>query len=395
MRCLRAAACLVAGWGLTCAAAGAPAVDDDPLRIEVRGTLVLPDEAPDADGKPVRITGLSGIAWLGDQRYVAILDNSDVLVFFALDLSPDGKPVAVRELRAVRLAAVHDFEDVAVCPEPLRARIAERLGRRQGRDPGACLLLAEEDTPAIRAVSQEGGDLLGVVPLPEVMKQRRPNRGIESLAVDPDDGSIWTANEEALSGDGPAARIGGGTVVRIVRIPLPADPPQPTRQYAYAVEPPHAFVRVFAGEPLAGVCALVAIGAGRLLVLERAAGPGVPPFKSRIYLVDTTGAADVAAVERDLVERGELLLDKRLVWEDSLGCNLEGLCLGPPLRAGRRSLVGVADNGGMGTPNQLVGLALLLPPRRPHALVIGVGAGVVAVAVAWAARRLSGRVTSP
>jgi hypothetical protein len=121
----------------------------------------------------------------------------------------------------------------------------------------------------------------------------------------------------------------------------------------------------------------------------------VPPFKSRIYLVDTTGAADVAAVERDLVERGELLLDKRLVWEDSLGCNLEGLCLGPPLRAGRRSLVGVADNGGMGTPNQLVGLALLLPPRRPHALVIGVGAGVVAVAVAWAARRLSGRVTSP
>jgi hypothetical protein len=385
---------LVAGWGLTCAA-GAPAVRDDLLRIEVRGTLVLPDEAPDADGKPVRITGLSGIAWLGDDRYVAVLDNSDLLLFFTLDLSPDGKPLAVRKLRAVRLAAAHDFEDVAVCPEPLRARIAERLARRQGRDPGACLLLAEEDTPAIRAVPQGGGDLLGVLPLPEVMTQRRPNRGIESLAVDPDDGSVWTANEEALSGDGPAARIGGGTVVRIVRIPLPADPPRPSRQHAYAVEPPHAFVRVFAGEPLSGVCALVALGAGRLLVLERAAGPGVPPFKSRIYLVDTTGAADVAAVERDLGEREAIRLEKVLLWEDSLGCNLEGLCQGPPLHDGSRALVGVADNGGMGTPNQLVSMALLLPPRRPHPLVIGVGAGVVAVAVAWAARRLAGRATSP
>jgi hypothetical protein len=367
MRCLQAAACLVVGWGLTCAAAAAPAVDEVPLRIEVRGTLVLPDDAPDAAGMPVRITGLSGIAWLGDDRYVAVLDNSDLLIFFALDLAPDGKPLAVRELLAVRLAAAHDFEDVAVCPEPLRARIGGRQARRQGRDPGACLLLAEEDTPAIRAVSQEGGELLGVVPLPEVMKRRRPNRGPESLAVDPDDGSIWTANEEALSGDGPAARIGGGTVVRIVQIPLPADPPRPTRQYAYAVEPPHAFVRVFAGEPLAGVCAIVALGSGRLLVLERSAGPGVPPFKSRIFLVDTTGAADIAAVERGLAERGELRLGKRLAWEDALGCNLEGLCLGPPLGDGRRAVVGVADNGGLGTPNQIVGLAL--PARRRSATV--------------------------
>ena len=364
MLCQRAAAFLVVGWGLTSASAAPPAVDGNPLRIEVRGTLVLPDEARDAAGMPVRITGLSGIAWLGDDRYVAVLDNSDVLLFFALDLSPDGKPLAVRELRAVRLAAAHDFEDVALCPEPLRARIAGRQARRQRRDPGACLLLAEEDTPAIRAVSQEGGELLGVVPLPEVMKQRRPNRGPESLAVDPDDGSIWTANEEALAGDGPAARIGGGTVVRIVQIPLPADPPRPTRQYAYAVEPPHAFVPVFAGEPLAGVCAVVALGRGRLLVLERSAGPGLPPFKSRIFLVDTTGAAEVSAVERDLAERGELRLGKRLLWEETLGCNLEGMCLGPPLRDGHRSLVGVADNGGLGTPNQLVGLALLTG-RRP------------------------------
>lgn len=364
MRYVQAVAWLLAGWGMTCQAAGGSSGDDDGLRVELRGTLALPDEASDADGKPVRITGLSGVTCLGDDRYVAVLDNSDLLLFFALDLSPAGQPRAVHGLRAVRLAAGHDFEDVAVCPEPLRARIAARQARQQARDPGACLLLAEEDTPAIRAVSQQGGDLLGIVPLPENMGRRRPNRGPESLAVDPDDGSIWTANEEALAGDGPAARVGGGTVVRVVKIPLPADPPRPTRQFAYPVEPPHAFVRMFAGEPLSGVSAIVALGAGRLLALERAAGPGLPPFKSRIFLVDTTHAADVAAVDRDLADRADDFLGKRLLWEDSLGCNLEGLCLGPPLRDGSQSLVAVADNGGLGTPNKLVGLTLRLPPRR-------------------------------
>lgn len=395
MRYVQAVAWLLAGWGMTCAAAAVPDGEDDRLRVEVRGTLALPDEAPDADGNPVRITGISGVAWLGGDRYVAVLDNSDLLLCFALDLSPAGQPLAVRGLRAVRLAAVHDFEDVAVCPEPLRTRIATRQARLQARAPGDCLLIAEEDTPAIRAVSQQGGDLLGIVPLPENMMRRRPNRGPESLAVDPDDGSIWTANEEALAGDGPAARVGGGTVVRVVKIPLPADPPRPTRQFAYPVEPPHAFVRMFAGEPLSGVSAIVALGAGRLLVLERAAGPGVPPFKSRIFLVDTTDAADVTAVDRDLADRGDDFLGKTLLWEDSLGCNLEGLCLGPPLRNGNRALVAVADNGGLGTPNQLVGLTLRLPPRRRQAWLLGLGAGVAVVAVALVARRLSGRITSP
>jgi hypothetical protein len=318
----------------------------------------LPHEAADEDGRPVRLTGISGVAWIAADRFVAVLDNSDVLLFFTLELGRDGKPLAVRAPLAVRVGSVHDFEDVAVCPEPLRARIAARQARRRAADPGACLLLAEEDTPAVRAVSQREGGLLGVVPLPAVLGQRRANRGLESVSVDPDDGSIWTANEEALVPDGPAAANGVGTTVRIVCVPLPADPPRPSRQYAYAVDPPHEFVPVLAGGPFSGVTALVALGAGRLLVLERSAGPGLPPFRSRIYLVDTTAATDVSGVDRDLAGRADCRLEKRLLWEDTLGCNVEGLCLGPALADGSRGLVAVADNGGTGLPNQLFGLAL-------------------------------------
>lgn len=355
MRIVRGNACLVASCfaALAAAADGGRHADVAGLRVELRGTLVLPDEAADADGRTANISGLSGVAWLGADRYVAVLDNSDRLVGFALELARDGKPLAVRELTAVRVGAVHDFEDVVVCPAPFRRAV---------NAVGPCLLLAEEDTPAIRAVAQGGGDLLGSVPLPELLARRRPNRGLEALAVDPDDGGIWTANEEALAGDGPGPREGGGTTVRLVRVPPPAEPRRPTRQYAYDVEPPHAFARVFPGDPLAGVCAIAALGGGRLLVLERSAGPGLPPFLSRLYLVDTARADDVSAVARDLAAHAARRPTKRLLWEEPLGCNVEGLCLGPPLAAGGQAVVAVADNGGLGTPNQLVVLALLPGP---------------------------------
>ena len=80
--------------------------------------------------------------------------------------------------------------------------------------------------------------------------------------------------------------------------------------FAYQVDPPHRFVRVFTGEPLSGVSALVALYRGRLLVLERAAGPGLPPFMSAIYLVQTHVAADVTDVPDRLATRGELHIQK-------------------------------------------------------------------------------------
>ena len=100
--------------------------------------------------------------------------------------------------------------------------------------------------------------------------------------------------------------------------------------------------------------ALVALGNGRLLVLERSAARGLPPLENRIYYVDTAGAPDATGVERDLAARPELFVKKRLLWKDALGCNLEGLALGPALPGGARSLVAIADNGGIGTPTQLV-----------------------------------------
>jgi hypothetical protein len=368
------------GATISCAAVSAVASDPPAFRIVQRGGSTLPQSVTDRDAIEAPITGLSGITWLGDDRYAAIMDNNDKLLLFRLPIAPDGTLGDPDDLRLITLAERHDYEDIAVCPEPLRQRIAARRLNQGFPDPGPVLLLCEEDTPAIRAVSLADGSLLGVIPIPALFSTRRTNRGLEALDIDFDGSHLWTANEESLPADGPAATADCGTTVRLARIAIP-EPGQQRRdepmQLAYAVDSPHNFVRVFTGDPLSGVAALTVLGDGRLLVLERSGCPGLPPFENRIYLVDTRSAPDVSAIDRELAQQPDEHVAKALLWRDQLGCNLEGLCLGPKLRGTSRSVVGIADNNGIGTPNQLIGFVL-------EEAAGGIPVSVVAVAVAVA-----------
>ena len=374
------------------AADSAAAPPKPPYRIVQRGSVMLPQSAADQAGNDVPITGLSGIAWLGDEQYAAIMDNSDNVVLFTLALARDGTPREPRDVRVLTLSEKHDYEDIAPCPEPLQQRIAARRVRQGFPDPGRCLLVAEEDTPAIRAISLADGSLLGVIPTPKAFATRRPNRGFESLDIEPDGRHIWTANEEALPADGPAATAAAGTVVRLARIAIPEPgqtSPESPAQLAYAVDPPHHFARVFFGDPLSGVTAVAGLGKGRLMVLERSGCPGLPPFENRMYLVNTKDAADITSRDRDLAGRPEDHTEKTLLWKDQLGCNLEGLCLGPSLGGRRRSLLAIADNNGIGTPNLVVGFTLEdTRTDIPLPMILG-GAAAVAVALGLVIYRLA------
>jgi hypothetical protein len=59
------------------------------------------------------------------------------------------------------------------------------------------------------------------------------------------------------------------------------------------------------------------------------------------------------------------------------------------LADGNRGLVAVADTGGIGTPNQLVGLALVTPAPALKPAVLGAVAALLAIAL------IVGRLTSP
>jgi hypothetical protein len=364
--------------GLTGAGRQAPSAAEVaglPAVVQV-GAIPFPAEAADAEGTAVRVGGISGIAWLGDDGWIAVMDNSDRLLSFGLDLAVDGMPLAVRDLRALRLSARHDYEDVAVCPPAVAERIARRW-RTDGRaDPRPFVFVCEEDTPAIRGVSLADGSLLGRVPLPPILGSMRPNRGLESLATDLQRRLLWTANEEALPEDGPPSTVGAGTVVRLVAIPLPADdgaaaeadtadPPGTGSgvQLAYAVDPPHGFVQVMDRGTWSGVVALVVLPgpAGGLLVLERSGAAGLPPFENRLYFVDPAAGVDVAGTTAGLAARVDRHVAKRLLWRAALGCNLEGLALGPELASGGRALVAVADDGGLDATGRIVVLRITSP----------------------------------
>src|SRR5690606_38995059 len=102
-------------------------------------------------------------------------------------------------------------------------------------------------------------------------------------------GTVWTANEEALSVDGPLSTPSAGTVVRLLRY----DNAGPAAQHAYVTAPIHGLV--ISGSR-SGVSDLVALPDGRLLALERSFALASPLFLTRLYEVDTSGATDVSGL---------------------------------------------------------------------------------------------------
>ena len=320
------------------------------ISVEPAGLVNAPGVVVDADGIRRPVAELSGITWLGGESYAAVMDGSDRLLF--LTVTPDGRAAAptVTFERSIALDRLRDWEDLAVFTGPDRRRR---------------WFVVEEDTPAVREFSEQAaGDQpagesprslreAGMVSLAGPFQTARANRGPEGLAVEPDGAWLWTANEEPLERDGPAVAEGIAGRVRLVGLPIdPAaaigarsDPIQQRRELVYEVDPPHDRLAIPGGPLYSGVVALVALGPGRLLVLERSAAAGVPPLENRIYLVDTTTAAGAGDSEGNLAADGVTPVAKTLLWKGALGVNLEGLCAGPRLPDGRIVLVAVADNG--------------------------------------------------
>jgi hypothetical protein len=192
----------------------------------------------------------------------------------------------------------------------------------------------------------------------------RPNLGFLAIARS-DDGSYWTANEDALLVDGTAASDSLGATVRLLH--LDADL-HPLAQFLYPVDPWSRKIRnpsIVSGKEISGLSELVALPGGRLLALERAFGGdigGYASLRSRLYLVDLGGATDVSAPAfRDgLAGKRYHAARKTLLWEEGWGLtnsNFEGMALGPELADGSRLLLLIADNNG-GSAQALFSLRL-------------------------------------
>lgn len=307
-----------------------------PPVITYRNTVNLPATTTDQNGAPFTITGLSGISWRGGDEFVAVMDNSNKLVRLSVQFSANAAVSQASVVGGISLAESHDMEGVAVSSAANAAYIAE------------------EDSPAVRVFSLIDGLAGAPLSTPAVFLNRRSNLGFESLVRSADGSTIWTANEAALTVDGPTATSGAGTTVRLLRFDQAGGAYQPSAQFAYNAEPLHG--AAISGS-VSGVSDLVILPDGRLIVLERSLAFSINGiFLTRIYLVDSAGANDVSALP-GLIGQSFTPVAKTLLYSGS-HTNLEGLCLGPQLATGSYALLGIVDDGDPVSVNALVALEI-------------------------------------
>lgn len=328
-----------------------------PLRVVPVGRFDF--ESPDAGADPTLAPEeLSGITWMEGDRYLAIGDAHAVVhpLTIALDhrtgavqSATFGTPIPLRDASGSRIsepAMAEDREGIALLPERREIRIAnEQTG-------------LDKRWPSLERYGMDDGRSRGVLrvdadPALAPFRECRPNKSFEALAC-AQDGSCWTANEDAATVDGPAAGESSGAVVRLLHL----DPDlRPLEQIAYPLDPYGATIRnpsIVAGRELSGVADLAILPGGRLLVLERSFGGdigGNASLRTRLYLVDRAGATDVSQPEFRAGLQGKRYtpVRKTLLWEESWGLtnsNFEGIALGPELSDGSRAVILVADNNG-------------------------------------------------
>ncbi len=179
------------------------------------------------------------------------------------------------------------------------------------------------------------GRFRGALPVPSAFRVTadqssgvRPNLGFESAGVF--DRYVYTASENALYQDGPAATIANGSPARILRYKHG----RLERQWVYETDPvaePPVPATAFS---VNGIVELLPLSPSLLLSMERSFSVGAPDTGNTIKLY-AVALAGHRAYKRLLLD-----LDSLRIPLD----NIEGMTFGPRLRDGRRSLVLVSDN---------------------------------------------------
>jgi len=224
----------------------------------------------------------------------------------------------------------------------------------------------------------------------------RNNLAFESLTLSTDGRTLYTATENALVQDGPAASVSTGSPSRILSFDVATG--AAGAEFAYHVEPVAKPPNPTGGFATNGLVELLAVGDGQFIAVERsfavgAATPGDGPFGPtgntiRIYKVDARGATDVsgfasldgasytAVTKTLLLDLSDLRNDDGSVLALD---NIEGIALGPRFD-GKQTLMLVSDNNFGATQfTQFVALSLNAPIPEPSTLALWL-AGVVIVA---------------
>ncbi|MEO6220418.1 MAG: esterase-like activity of phytase family protein [Ginsengibacter sp.] len=178
-------------------------------------------------------------------------------------------------------------------------------------------------------------------------KGPRRNGAFEGLTFSNNYKSLFVSMEEPLYNDGLRAGLHDTTgIIRIIKLDVATK--KPVAQYAYTIDgvahPPYfpgAFV-------INGVSDILSVGENKLIVVERSYSTGRLSSTIKIYLADLHSAQNIeknGSLKIDPVKR--MVVKRLLLNMDDLGIyidNIEGVCFGPNLPDGHKTLIFVSDN---------------------------------------------------
>lgn len=340
--------------GCLCAAAPALA-GGPPVRLQFLGQAIVPTGTTFQN---TTIGGLSSIAYdrargvyysLSDDpsqfqpaRYYTIaidvshgsLDDSDVSFRGVTTLlAPDGQPYAPQSLDPEGFGLTCDRR-LVVTSEGFSDRLIPpfvRLYTLSGR--------YLRDLPVPSPFEPTADKTAGV----------RPNLAFESAGISPNCRHLFTATENALYQDGPAATTANGSPSRILRYDLRTD--RLDRQWMYETDPvfqPPVPPTQFS---VNGIDDILPLDDHHLIVMERSFSVGAPGTGNtiKLYEASVAGATNVngAFSVADRLDHIRFVRKHLILNLDALGIpldNVEGITFGPRLPDGRRALVLVSDN---------------------------------------------------
>jgi hypothetical protein len=349
-RLLAAIAALAFGLPAAPALAGGP-----PVRLQFLGQAIVPT------GTTFHGTTIGGLSSITYDRtrgvYYALSDDPSQFQparFYtvAIDLSHGSlsdADISFRDVTTLLAPDGNPYPAQGIDPEGLVLTCDRRL-----------VLTSEGFTdrlipPFVRLYALDGR-FLGSFPVPPPFAPHldhssgvRPNLAFESAGVTPSCRKLFTATENALYQDGPAATLATGSPSRILRYDLRTRALE--RQWIYETDPvfqPPVPATQFS---VNGLDELLPLNDEQLIGMERSFSVGAPGTGNtiKLYEISLAGATNVngafsvaGRLDRLRFARKRLILNL-----DALGIpldNVEGITFGPRLPDGRRSLVLVSDN---------------------------------------------------
>jgi hypothetical protein len=327
----------------------------------------IPTGAPLESLETPEFGGISSIQYdTATGKLLALSDGRTQYRYYTLEIDVDNDSVDIRPVGVTFFRSTdHDGSELGYLD-------AEGMVL----SPDGSLIVSSEGharsgvPPGLFVFEREGG-LIRKIPVPEKflpmeddgkVRGARPNKAFESLTLSPDGARLFTATEVALIQDGAPTSPESRSRSRIIEYSVEGTDIRPVHEYAYDVDPVAKPKELGPGAGSNGLAELLAIDRKTLFALERSfyvEGPGHAKPRSHqricIYLVSLQGATDVSAMvsllnqpevrpaEKQLVLDLEDIVD-RLDAEFPRLDNFEGMCFGPRLPNGSRTLILVSDN---------------------------------------------------